>query len=287
MTNDVKIYICKYCGKEFSTSQKLGGHISRCKYNPQYNNIINNIKNTKLKKSNNIERILVCEYCGNEYSLMLSDSALAKGKYRKTCSDKCAKCLTASKSTKDRNKKISESINKFNAEHKKIKKYICDYCGKEFTRQGDRKSKTYCSYSCMLNGRSKKLSIAAKNNKLGGLNPDTTHKNYKRGYYKGIWCDSSWELAFVVYCIDHNIPIKRNYEYKEYIFEDKLYKFYPDFIVNNCDIIEIKGFITPKNKAKIEQIHDVVFIYKKEIQPYIDYVVNKYGVDYYNTLYEL
>ena len=32
----------------------------------------------------------------------------------------------------------------------------------------------------------------------------------KKGWYKGFFCDSSWELAYVIYCLDHNIDIKRN-----------------------------------------------------------------------------
>ena len=138
----------------------------------------------------------------------------------------------------------------------------------------------------MIKGRSKKLSESAKRNKFGGLNPNTTHKHYKRGYYNNIWCDSSWELAFVVYCLEHNISIKRNTTYKEYSFENKIYKFYPDFIINNNELVEIKGFITPKNKAKIEQIHDVTFIYKTEIQPYLKYVINKYGNNFCDLLYD-
>jgi len=63
------------------------------------------------------------------------------------------------------------------------------------------------------------------------------------------------------------------------------HKFYPDFIINNNELVEIKGFITPKNKAKIEQIRDVTFIYKTEIQPYLNYVINKYGNKFYDLLY--
>ena len=27
---------CKYCGKEFDNPQKLGGHVTHCKMNPNY-----------------------------------------------------------------------------------------------------------------------------------------------------------------------------------------------------------------------------------------------------------
>lgn len=32
----------------------------------------------------------------------------------------------------------------------------------------------------------------------------------KSGWYNGIYCDSSWELAYVIYHIDNNLPIIRN-----------------------------------------------------------------------------
>lgn len=35
-----KKHICKYCGKEFESSRKLGGHVSRCKLNPKTKEII-------------------------------------------------------------------------------------------------------------------------------------------------------------------------------------------------------------------------------------------------------
>lgn len=278
-------FICKYCGKEFKTSRQLGGHVSRCKENPNYNRTIRKINETKHKSLNFTERVLICKYCGREYKLLLSDTQYKRGKYRTTCSSDCAHKLTTSNSPKTRIENISNSLKRHNIIHKNYKVRICEYCGKEFTSLDYNKSRKYCSDLCLKSGRSKKLSESAKRNKLGGLKPDSTHRNYKRGYYKGIWCDSSWELAFIVYCFDHSIIVERNYNYKEYTFENKIYKFYPDFIVNG-ELIEIKGFITPKNKAKIEQNKDVKFIYKSEIKPYLEYVINIYGEKFYDILYD-
>ena len=39
----------------------------------------------------------------------------------------------------------------------------------------------------------------------------------KKGRYKGIWCDSSWELAFVLYCLDRNRSISRCKERRSFI----------------------------------------------------------------------
>lgn len=62
----MKTFICKYCGKEFETPQKLGGHIIRCKYNPNYekNKInCNNFNKSEHKKDNTI---YYCEFCNKE-----------------------------------------------------------------------------------------------------------------------------------------------------------------------------------------------------------------------------
>lgn len=110
----------------------------------------------------------------------------------------------------------------------------------------------------------------------------------KGGYYKGIWCDSTWELAWVVYSLDHDISFKRNlvgfpYEWK---CECKLY--YPDFILSETnEYIEIKGYMTEKDKAKLTAFpYSIVVITKDLIIPYIEYVVNEYKTDDLVTLYD-
>lgn len=64
----MKTYICKYCEKEFETPHKLGGHIIRCKENPNYEknkiNCNNFNKSTKKRKKDNT--IYYCQYCGKE-----------------------------------------------------------------------------------------------------------------------------------------------------------------------------------------------------------------------------
>ena len=63
------MYKCKYCGKEFENKQKLGGHLSHCKYNPNYLNIINKWKLSFQYNENNSfnkEQKLYCQYCNKE-----------------------------------------------------------------------------------------------------------------------------------------------------------------------------------------------------------------------------
>jgi hypothetical protein len=70
---------------------------------------------------------------------------------------------------------------------------------------------------------------AQKNN--GGYREGSSRG--KKGWYKGYYCDSSWELAFLIYHLENNIDIQRYSGYREYEFNGKLKKYFPDFIVNN------------------------------------------------------
>ena len=115
-------------------------------------------------------------------------------------------------------------------------------------------------------------------------------KSYCRGnmgYYKGIHCDSSWELAYVVYCIDHNIPIRRCKDRIHYEVNGILKYYTPDFVINESEIIEIKGF-KDKNwsykKEKCKELN-ITIIDEHQINKYLDYVQNTYGKDFIR-LYE-
>jgi hypothetical protein len=108
----------------------------------------------------------------------------------------------------------------------------------------------------------------------------------KQGTYCGYRCQSSWELAWVVYNIDHNIKFSRNKKGFEYTFNNKVRKYYPDFILEDGTYIEIKGYMTLQNKAKIENFKlPLIVIDKVKIQMYLNYVIEKYGkkfIELYN-----
>ena len=132
------------------------------------------------------------------------------------------------------------------------------------------------------NETKKKLSKIAKNRGLGGYQKGCGIG--KKGWYKSFFCDSSWELAFVIYCLDHNIDIKRNKEKRKYIYKNKLYNYIPDFIVNG-KVIEIKGYKSERWLCKLKYNPDVIVYCKEEMQKYLNYVIDKYGKNY-TDLYE-
>jgi len=122
-----------------------------------------------------------------------------------------------------------------------------------------------------------KLSKVAKERKLGGYVRGSGRG--KKGWYKGYFCDSSWELAYVMYCLDHNISIKRNTEKRQYVYKNKTKNYIPDFLVED-KLVEIKGYKTEEWKAKLSSNPDVEVLYEKEMKPILSYVIKKYGKDF-------
>jgi hypothetical protein len=117
----------------------------------------------------------------------------------------------------------------------------------------------------------------AKNNKGG---------RGKQGKYKNIYCNSSWELAYLIYCFDNNIKIQRNTQGFEYIFNGMKFHYFPDFIKENDTYVEIKGYKNERYNDKISQFKNKLEIIDKEkIKPYLDYVIQKYGINFIE-LYE-
>lgn len=106
----------------------------------------------------------------------------------------------------------------------------------------------------------------------------------KHGWYKNIYCDSSWELAFILFCHDHGKNIVRCKERRKYIFKEKEHNYYPDFVVDE-KIIEIKGYNSEKWKAKHLSNPDIDVLFFKEMQPILSFVKQKYGNDFIK-LYE-
>lgn len=107
----------------------------------------------------------------------------------------------------------------------------------------------------------------------------------KSGWYKGIYCDSSYELAWVLYHFDHNIQFTRNKEGFEYKIDDTSYKYYPDFIVNDT-YIEIKGYHTNTVDIKSNNFpYKLKILYKSDLKEVFDYVISKYGNNFIE-LYE-
>jgi hypothetical protein len=98
--------------------------------------------------------------------------------------------------------------------------------------------------------RRAKLSIVAKERGLGGYACGSGRG--KKGWYRGFWCDSTYELAFVVWAVDHEIPFERNLELFPYEYQGQVLHWMPDFLLADGTYIEIKGYLSNQARAKFE-----------------------------------
>jgi hypothetical protein len=81
----------------------------------------------------------------------------------------------------------------------------------------------------------------------------------KSGYYKGVYCASTYELAWVIYHIDHNLKFERAKEVFKY---NGTRKYFPDFkYPDTCHFIEIKGFVRQDEdiEQKLQSVRDAGF----------------------------
>lgn len=112
----------------------------------------------------------------------------------------------------------------------------------------------------------------------------------KTGYYKGIYCGSTYELCWVIHALDHGIEFKR--------FDGSLKKgkitYIPDFLLDDGKtIVELKGYESDdrvQKKTEVAESHGyTVRVLRKENLAFaFNHVKEKYGVSANNsyTLYD-
>lgn len=124
---------------------------------------------------------------------------------------------------------------------------------------------------------------------VGGIRQGVERSKF--GYYKGVYCSSTYELCWVIYHLDHGVKFKRF----EGFLEDKeiRLKYYPDFIIGENHIIEIKGyedkeFVAKKTKLAEDLGYTVSLVKKNDLKHVFEYVDKTYGVKYNSrhTLYD-
>lgn len=186
------------------------------------------------------------------------------------CSRACANARIHSDESKQ---KVSDTLKS------KYTQYFCSICGVKLKRQ--RKS-GFCR-NCLENSLEgqKYIHLQLSNSckgKCGGYRYGSGRG--KKGIYNGYYCDSSWELAYVIYNLEHGINFKRNEELFPYEFEGKQHSYKPDFIEGDT-YIEIKGYFNEQVRAKEKAFpFKLKYIDRYTIKPYLDYVIKKYGNDY-------
>jgi len=110
----------------------------------------------------------------------------------------------------------------------------------------------------------------------------------KHGKYKGIYCDSTWELAWVVYQTHHKVIFKRFDGFFEYEFLGRKHKYYPDFILQDGTLIEIKGYETKRDLVKYKSVigHTLIILKRDEIEKIINWVKETFNIEDLTHLYD-
>lgn len=287
------MYTC-ICGKTFDKPNSFNGHKSHCKVHlnktgrlhvretvdeTNKSKIADTMKQNVLKRSVKEQELWVaekhtCEKCGR-----VMTEKYGSGRF---CSKQCANSRQHSEATKkkigDKNKLNNDAISRSNSIKKQYNtcpKY-CEVCSKPIPYE-DRYRKT-CSPDCYRElVRIKSSNAAIKNG--GNNNSKGVRGTAHYGTYEGYACDSSYELAVVIYCLEHNIEITRNNQGFDYVFNGVASKYYPDFIINGV-YVETKNYWTEQVQAKLDQFPKSLkyaILYYEDIKPCIEYCTAKYG----------
>ena len=187
-------------------------------------------------------------------------------------------------------KAVGKPVPKSNFEGKNFKRYIEKYENPKGWK------KTCEKISNSLKGIShpqtdetrKKISDTCKKNKKSGGYRKGSGRG-KKGWYKGFFCDSQYELGYVIYCLDHNIEIHRNIIFYPYIYKNEQHKYLPDFLVND-ELVEIKGYKRDIDAVKLAAVTDkkITILYPKDLKYVSDYLKQTYNkdIDHIYVMYE-
>jgi len=176
--------------------------------------------------------------------------------------------------------------------------FTCSFCGQSFSNKK-------LEYKTQHENHCKKNPNRVEYKNTGTKVPEETKKRWKqsgrmggyrkgagrgkKGYYKGLYCMSTWELAWVVYQLEHGQKVEQCRERFEYIMNEEVHHYTPDFIIDGI-YYEIKNWHRPDTDFKVSQFpKDKTLILiegKEQNKTFLEYAKNKYGTNFDEVLYE-
>lgn len=308
----LKTYICKHCSYETENVRTYRGHCATCRMDPRNEARIRlrakNQADILNSKNPIIAHKFECKVCGKPSEKMLRKTASDKIRERSEnlfCSIFCSRKYSRSFASID---KIREGVIRFNLLNnnssyierteegslrsaKKDRVYVkkeipihsreCINCGIKFsTKSTYRKT---CSRHCQSKWRWRFPTDKMKNSRFlkGGYRENSGRGKY--GYYKEFQFQSTYEFYWLVWAIDKGIQFQRNTEGFSYEYLGKIFKYFPDFILEDGSYVEIKGYIDEKTKVKLESFsrdHKLTVLLEMDLKEAVEYVTEQYGKDY-------
>jgi hypothetical protein len=233
---------------------------------------------TRTQKEANIVRykncysIKICPRCSSEHR--------KEGVY---CSRSCGNKRTHSEESKKKTAATMKRLVRLGvvktpiqADPKNKVTKMCPICGKSFVHFIS-VPRIHCSRAC-----SNKMDRSGIS---GGYRDGSGYG--KSGWYRGFFLNSTYELAWVIYRLDHGLFVKR---FDGYITDGAL-KYYPDFIdEDGVTIIEIKGYhridVDAKTALAISKGYNIEVLYKNDLKKCFEWVKEKYNTSEFETLYD-
>ncbi len=288
-------YICKHCGAAFASKQAHNGHAAVHSQNwKQANAAVDRIMCSAVISRRVVpvrqlirhirmweQRHKTCPHCGKVF--------FATEAVQKYCSHRCA-TSHGNKQTPERTAAIKAAWtpdrreqarqDALRAGHQQATwraSRVCPLCSTTFMPKTN-KQKT-CSRACGLRLNGINVSRTTRGTGRVGGYRERTGGPSKKGWFRGIFCDSTWELAFVIYQTDHGHSITRNRQWWEYTdpITGLIRKYYPDFRVDGT-LYEVKGLLSPLDQVKISAVPEPVHLTAEtELLPMFNYIRIRYG----------
>lgn len=264
------LFICQICRKEVKNLNGLTQHIRKIH---------------KLKTKDYYDKYIktdeegICPCCG-------SNTKFNKFGYRRFCSKRCNGIYTLQQTSENVDKRIEGIKNSKNIKLSHNTKTFIEHQSKtriNYYKNKENRKKHKESLQ-NLPPRSKEYKELKSIQQSEIIN---TFKNLQHYYYNNEHFHSSWELAFYIYCKDHNYEITRKVDKIPYKFNEITYNYIPDFIVNG-EIIEIKNpclyskllIEGTKDNAKYQKMLEYKVKIITDCSKYVSYINTIYGEKY-------
>lgn len=266
---------CDICNQSFGDQRALSLHRSH-KHNLSKTicHIATRRTYTPEQFTKLLEKYRPCPECGNEFLPYDRRAGLF-------CSHSCSAKRT-NRHKAPPSETTRQKIRKAALGAPRITK-TCVVCHNAFQASTSAHVAKYCSRRCW-NVLNKPPKLPEDRKPTGGCRERSGRSKY--GYYEGIWCQSTYEMAFVWYCKSTGKEIVRNTEGFPYIgIDDEKHLYYPDFIIEGR-YKEVKGYLRENDKNKLRDFpHPIDLIIDDEIKTIVRKAKSHFGVGDLSTLY--